>query len=133
MPGGLWLLHLCGNDWDQHVSRTLVSLSLIHILYICDGDTILFSNDGHGGMGKPYETFLPSMNRRVGYSRDMNVYGRVWSIYVMKEELNVLSIIRNNFALLLFLILVNLLLPALLMKGINLSLIHISASFPVSS
>ncbi|MFR9235308.1 MAG: hypothetical protein ACLVLH_20890 [Eisenbergiella massiliensis] len=35
------------------------------------------------------------MNRRVGYSRDMNVYGRVWSIYVMKEELNVLSIIAT--------------------------------------
>ena len=101
------------------MSQSIINSKYRFLVYICDGDTILFSNDGHGGMGKPYETFLPSMNRRVGYSRDMNVYGRVWSIYVMKEELNVLSIIRNNFALLLFLILVNLLLPALLMKGIN--------------
>ena len=101
------------------MSQSIVNAKYSFLVYICDGDTILFSNDGHGGMGKPYETFLPSMNRRGGYSREMNVYGRVWSIYVMKEELNVLSIIRNNFALLLFLILVNLLLPALLMKGIN--------------
>lgn len=101
------------------MSQSIINSKYRFLVYICDVDTILFSNDGHGGMGKPYETFLPSMNRRVGYSRDMNVYGRVWSIYVMKEELNVLSIIRNNFALLLFLILVNLLLPALLMKGIN--------------
>ncbi|WP_455620144.1 sensor histidine kinase [Eisenbergiella sp.] len=101
------------------MSQSIINAKYRFLVYICDGDTILFSNDGHGGMGKPYETFQPSMNRRVGYSRNMNIYGRVWSIYVMKEELNVLSILRNNFALLLFLILVNLLLPALLMKGIN--------------
>lgn len=101
------------------MSQSIVNAKYRFIVYICDGDTILFSNDGHGGMGKPYETFQPSMSRRVGYSRNMNVYGRVWSIYVMKEELNALTIIRNNFALLLFLILVNLLLPALLMKGID--------------
>ena len=66
------------------VSQSFISSSYRCLVYICDVDTILFSNDGHGGMGKPYETFLPSMNRRVGYSREMNVYGSVWSIYVMK-------------------------------------------------
>lgn len=101
------------------MSQSIIRAKYRFLVYICDNNTILFSNDGHGGMGKPYETFKPSMYKQVGYSRDMNVYGRVWNIYIMKEELNALAIIRSNSGLLLFLVFVNLLLPALLMMGIN--------------
>ena len=35
------------------MAQSIVNAKYSFLVYICDGDTILFSNDGHGGMGKP--------------------------------------------------------------------------------
>ncbi|SFH35216.1 two-component system, sensor histidine kinase YesM [Lachnospiraceae bacterium NLAE-zl-G231] len=101
------------------MSQSIVNAKYSFLVYICDGDTILFSNDGHGGMGKPYETFTSDLLKKTGISKNMNVYGRVWNIYVLNRELSALALIKNNFHLLIFLLCLNLLLPALLMTGLN--------------
>ena len=101
------------------MSQSIVNAKYSFLVYICDGDTILFSNDGHGGMGKPYETFTSDLLKKTGISKSMNVYGRVWNIYVLNRELSALALIKNNFHLLIFLLCLNLLLPALLMTGLN--------------
>lgn len=101
------------------MAQSIVSAKYRFLVYICDGDTILFSNDGHGGTGKPFEVMTASMKKKAGLTKSMKLYDRVWDIYIMKKEISILEIIQNNGLLITFLVLINLLLPALLMKGIN--------------
>ena len=130
LNAGFEVQYLLGNGLVQSVSQTID----IYVLKwgISQGDyaigtaagifksvvsiiPVSYTHLGHGGMGKPYETFTSDLLKKTGISKNMNVYGRVWNIYVLNRELSALALIKNNFHLLIFLLCLNLLLPALLM------------------
>lgn len=106
------------------ISRIIVNAKYSATLYICEGDTILFSNDGRGGLQVPFERMEPQLADSAGVHETMNVYGNTWDIYVMTPETKVRDIIWENLPLILGLVCINVLLPILLMWLINQSFIQ---------
>lgn len=106
------------------ISRIIVNAKYSATLYICEGDTILFSNDGRGGLQVPFERMEPQLADSAGVHETMNVYGNTWDIYVMTPETKVRDIIWENLLLILGLVCINVLLPILLMWLINQSFIQ---------
>lgn len=89
------------------------------VLYVCDGDRILFSNDGRGGLQVPFERMKSEDIRNAGVHKTMKTYGKTWDIYVMTPEMNSMDIIVANLPLIACLLCVNVLLPFMLMWLIN--------------
>ena len=89
------------------------------ILYVCEGDKILFSNDGKGGLQVPFESMDMQRAKQAGIHDTMNIYGKTWDIYVMTPDIDSGAIILNNLPLIGSLICVNLILPFLIMGLIN--------------
>ncbi len=89
------------------------------VLYVCDGDRILFSNDGRGGLQVPFERMKTENIRNAGVHKTMKTYGKTWDIYVMTPEMNSMDIIVANLPLIACLLCVNVLLPFMLMWLIN--------------
>lgn len=88
-------------------------------VYICNGRSIIFSNKGHSSAGKPFKEFKDE--RKVGYSGSYSVYGQEIVINVLKKNNNTSEVIWNNIPIILLLICINIVLPWLFMKVINLS------------
>ncbi|MCD8347479.1 MAG: histidine kinase [Lachnospiraceae bacterium] len=100
--------------------RSLTNMNYDLSVYICSGDTILYSNDGHSSTKEDFESF--SGNERVGYEMDYSVYGMTFRILVMEPENSILAFLWEQLPWILPLIAVNLLLPLFLTFAINRSL-----------
>lgn len=101
------------------ISQTIMNAKYSATLYVCEGDKILFSNDGKGGMHMPFMRMSQENIDRAGVRKAMNVYGSVWDIYVMRPKMDSMSILKENFLLILCLICINVFLPFVLMHMIN--------------
>lgn len=86
-------------------------------VYVCSGGSILLSNEGHSSIGMQFERF--EEEKRVGYEESFTIYGQDITVYVLNKAGNVLQPIWNNAPLILFLILVNAVLPWFFMRIIN--------------
>ena len=103
-------------DYSQAVRR-LEKMSDSVDFYICKDDKIVLSNGKNVSVGKDFETF--TMYDAVGYSETVNIYGQELEIYVMKPEQGILQEIMRLFPFILFLVLVNVLLPFFMVYCIN--------------
>lgn len=101
------------------VAETITNAKYSATLYVCEGDRILFSNDGKGGMHVPFMHMTAQNIQKAGVHKTMNVYGSVWDIYVMTPRMDSMAILAKNFPLILCLICVNVIFPFLLMQLIN--------------
>lgn len=101
------------------MSRSILNARYPFVLYVCYDDKILFSNDGRGGIGKPFELLGDEIKEKAGMRTKLKMYGQTWDIYVMNQNMTAAQAVEENLPLILFLVLVNILLPILLMKGIN--------------
>ncbi len=101
------------------IARTIANAKYSATLYICEGDRILFSNDGRGGLQVPFEHMRIQNVRKAGVHKTMNVYGSIWDIYVMTPETDSIAIIMDNLPLIICLICINVILPFILMWLIN--------------
>lgn len=101
------------------ISRTIINAKYSATLYVCDGDTILFSNDGKGGLHMPFMKMTEENMRRAGVHKAMNIYGSVWDVYVMTPKMDSMAILMKNLPLIICLICINVLLPFVLMNLIN--------------
>ena len=89
------------------------------ILYVCEGDRIIFSNDGKGGLQVPFDNMDMQLAKSAGVHDTMQIYGKTWDIYVMTPEIDSRAIIHANLPLIGSLICVNFILPFLFMRLIN--------------
>lgn len=103
-------------DYGRMV-RDLVNMNYEVPVYICLDNRILCSNCGYSGLKQNFDTF--EEGDKVGYKKEINLCGQKLDICVLKKDADILSIIRNNFPLILFLITINAILPDLFMKVIN--------------
>lgn len=78
-------------------------------VYVCSGDVILLSNEGHSSIGKQFERFEEW--DRVGYQESFHLYGQDITIYVLKKEGAAFRQILNIAPLVGFLIVLNIILP----------------------
>ncbi len=101
------------------ISKRIVNEEYSSVLYVCDGDRILFSNDGKGGLQAPFQHMWVRNAENAGVHKTISVYDKELDIFVMKPERDSVDIIKENYYLILFLICVNIILPLVLMQLIN--------------
>ena len=101
--------------------RNLNNMSYQSPVYICRDHQILLSNSGHSNVGQDFEEF--QMQQEVGYATKLNLYGSSLDIYILKNESDVLAQGIANAPLILFLFVVNIVLPWMLIRLINRSFI----------
>ncbi len=101
------------------MSRDIINAKYSDMLYVCEGDTILFSNDGRGGTHVPFMKISEESMRNAGVHKTMYVYGSLWEIYIMTPEMDSSAILMENLLLILCLISVNIIVPFALMRFIN--------------
>lgn len=104
----------------SNIVRGLVKLGYEFPVYICQGDTVLMANDGHGSINQAFEKF--TLKNKVGVSRQMSLYGSELQIYILKTETDVLKDLWDNMPLIIVLIFTNAILPWILMRQLNRSL-----------
>lgn len=98
------------------IIRNMVNNHYASVVYVCSEDKILFSNDGRGGTGTPFEKPGEELKKRAGVQSRMQLYGQTWTIYVMKPPLATAQVIRENFWMILFLLWVNIVMPLVFMQ-----------------
>ena len=99
------------------IVRGLEKMNYDMRVYICNGDKIMLSNGSDNSVGKSIETF--DQHHLIGYQQDLNLYGLGLKIYVLKSEVDVIDEITRNIPIVLFLVLVNIILPFILVWGLN--------------
>lgn len=103
------------------ISRDIINAKNSERLYVCDGDLILFSNDGRGGMQVPFMKMSREEMNEAGVHKTLNVYGNVWDIYVMAPKMDSIAILMSYLPLILCLICINIFAPFVIMRLINMS------------
>lgn len=103
-------------DYNKTV-RDFMEMKYDMPIFICNDDKIIFSNRGQNSLIMNFEKFPE--NKKVDYSKKINMYGTDLDIYVLKAEMVVFKEIINNLPTILLLILINVVLPIILMKQIN--------------
>ena len=101
------------------IARTITNAKYPATLYVCEGDRILFSNDGRGGLNVPFDLMDAEIVSRAGVHETMNIYGKTWDIYILTPETDSQGIILENLPLIVSLIIINVILPFMLMWLIN--------------
>ncbi|MDO4302465.1 MAG: HAMP domain-containing protein, partial [Bacillota bacterium] len=101
----------------SNLVRKLSNMNYGMPVYVCIGDKILFSNDGHNSLTQDYEYLTGK--EKIGYEMDWSIYGEDIRILVMKSPNTIMVQIWQHFPLILFMLAVNILLPWLLTYIIN--------------
>lgn len=99
------------------IVRRLTNMKYGMPVYVCSGNKILYSNDGHSGNKQDYEYLTGK--EKIGYETKYHIYGEDIRILVMKPENTIFSRIRQHFPLIFLMLAVNILLPLLLTFIIN--------------
>lgn len=92
-------------------------------VYVCTEDKILFSNDGRGGIGMPFEPMREDIIKKAGSARKMNLYGQSWTVYVMDVPVTTVQLIKEHYLLIFALLFLNILVPVLFMQGFRRSFV----------
>lgn len=107
-------------DWDySEILRTITNAKYASTVYVCKGDTILFSNEGRGGINAPYEVMPASIVSDAGFRKTIHILNDSWDIYVMPRPDSVYETVRKNVPLFCLLLFLNIFLPFALMNLIN--------------
>lgn len=101
------------------MSQDILNAQYAAVLYICEGDRILFSNDGRGGLAAPFEIMDRELMDSADTHETINIYDRTWDIYVMTMKVNAGEILKRNALWICGLLCINLFLPFLMMRLIN--------------
>lgn len=103
-------------DYNKTV-RDFVEMKYDMPIFICHDNKITLSNRGQSTLIMDFKMFPE--DKKVDYSKNIDIYGTDLSVNVLKAELVVFKEIINNLPTILFLILINVVLPIILMKQIN--------------
>lgn len=107
-------------DWDYgDISRTITNAKYSSTVYVCEGDTILFSNERRGGINVPYEVMPASVASNAGFHKAIRILDGSWDIYVMPRPNNIYEAVRKNLPLFCLLFTLNIFVPFALMNLIN--------------
>lgn len=100
------------------VVRDMRSPADNYTVYICEDDRILLSNDGNADNYIPFKS-LP-MNARIGYEKQVQLYGTEYRIVVMAPaRTTIADMINANTLTVIILVLVNILFPLMMVRLLN--------------
>ncbi len=97
--------------------RKITNMKYSMAVYVCIGDKILLSNNGHSSYTQNFERLTGK--EKIGYETQWNLYGEDIRILVMRPINTIARQIWNHFPLILFMLAVNIALPWLLTYIIN--------------
>lgn len=107
-------------DWDySDILRAIINAKYGSTVYVCEGDRILFSNEGKGGIYMPFETMSAATAAKAGAHKTIRMLDNSWDIYVMSQRNVAYEAVRKNMPLFCVLIFFNIFLPFALMNLIN--------------
>lgn len=107
-------------EWDySDILRAIVNARYSSTVYVCEGDRILFSNEGRGGIYVPFETMSASTADKAAVRKTIRMLDNSWDIYVMSQRNVAYEAVRKNMPLFCLLIFFNIFLPFALMNLIN--------------
>lgn len=101
--------------------RKLVNMNYSMPVYICEGNRILLSNDGHSGSKGDFEYLTGK--EKIGYETEFGIYGEKIRVLVLEPQSSIVAMIGNYFPLILMMLAINILLPLILTKAVNRSFV----------
>jgi len=110
----------CNIDYNAIV-RNLTNNNYLYPVYICQGDTILYSNVGYSTITAPFEKLTG--NEKIAYRKDFSVDSLELTILVLRPRNYLLGAIKHAAPMALPILLFSLLIPFFLMSLINKSLV----------
>ncbi len=99
------------------IARKILDKGYSYGIYLCEGDRILFSNRGHSGSNEDFKTLTGE--EQVSYKSSFDLYGEKIDILIMKPPSSVIEQVKEHLPIILFLIVINLVLPVLMVAMIN--------------
>lgn len=81
--------------------------------YLCDGDRILFASQEKNGREAPFQEISETQKRDYPIKRELSLYGRTLSIRLKEADFGVFDAVSGQKWFMLFLYLVNLLVPSI--------------------
>lgn len=102
------------------VTRDIDGMNFELPVYVCRDGKVLLSNMKENLLTRPFSEFR--LHDRVGYQKDITMYGDTYQIYVLKKEDQLWTQIKKNAPLILLLLVINLCLPYALMTQIERSI-----------
>lgn len=97
--------------------RKITNMKYSMPVYVCLGDRILLSNEGHASITQDFDCLTGQ--EPVGYETEWNIYGENIRILVMKQANTIIIEIWKHLPLILFMLAVNIILPWMLTYMIN--------------
>ncbi len=88
-------------------------------VYVCYEDTILFTNDGDGGIYSSFKSLDKKLLSNIGYVGHINLYDKTLDIYVATGENITISAIKDNLWIVVLLVVMNVVIPLGVMMIIN--------------
>lgn len=88
-------------------------------VYVCDGDNIIFSNDGNTSGSNEFSKWDESKLKGEHAERQMHLYSRDWDIYIVGYQSNMVERLKDNIPVFGILVLANLFLPITIMYLVN--------------
>lgn len=103
-------------DYNK-VARKITQMGYGDGIYVCQGDRILFSNRGHSGSQEDFSRLTGE--EPVAYKSSFSMYGQEIDVLIMKPQNSVFHQLAKHTALILFLVVMNLLLPVVMVSLVN--------------
>lgn len=103
-------------DYSNMV-QSLTNMKYDVPIYICEGDTILMSNQGKNSIGQEFQKI--TNKSRIGYRKKVDLYGMNVQILIMDSNGNKIRGLLDNLPVIVILIVVNLIFPLVLVSEMN--------------
>lgn len=103
-------------DYNKIV-RELAQITYGNYVYVCQGDQIIFSNDRHSGSQEDF--YRLTGEEPVAYKNSFEMYGQKIDVLILKPQSSVLMNLEKHIPLIVFLVVVNLLLPVVMVSMVN--------------
>ena len=97
--------------------RNLDNMNYESEIYICKDNKILLSNNGYNQPGRPFSEWKE--NIQPDYQKEYSAYGEHLQIAICKRSRGIRAQIWNHMPLIVFLVLINTVMPWILMRLIN--------------
>lgn len=101
------------------IENTILNSDSAYRVYVCSGNTILFSNQGNTSKNGKFDKLTNEKKQEVGYRKSMQFYTQQWDVYVLRQQSGVLLVLQNNLLFVIGMITFSVLVPFIFMYLFN--------------
>lgn len=105
-------------DYNE-VEDGILNAKYANPVYVCSGNTILYSNRGNTSPVADFETLSPQIRNKIGYKLPIELYTQNWDIYVLRQDSSVLIMLQGHIEAILLVLAFSVFVPFLFMYFFN--------------